>query len=633
MKHNLALLLSFLIFMPTLSQPVQIMKDENAFRVTLSRIDNEKSFVFNGFIFDKNDVAEVVKKYPVKLPEPLPMDAQLGYFSGGPIFAIKQKVPNESKIKLTLDTNANFDLTDDGAIELANVEKEEEATIVKIARHYTGPPPHIEWLPYRIWYNESKSRDGKLRERLYISDDYRFSGEFRLENQAYTLQLIDGDARGRFVREKLVNVFISLKAKDDQKPGRAHRFFELMPIGDALYEIKNFAEDGSWIDFVKSALPPAALGKPAPDMELTDTTGRKFRLSDYRSKMLLLDFWPSWCVPCVAEFTEIKKTIEKYAGKPLVVIGINIDEAARLEQARKVIAEKQLPWPQVLDGKGQFIPIYQVYGRLPEQMNSFPAYVAIDRQGIARYATNDFKKMARFLAASFTDETGGIDTLFIPLTDTTTVVAKKPSTVDFSRKKAEEFLHSHPTKVPQNLPKEARIGLMSNGTLLVAYPGSSPDKVSLIVDSDRDLDLTNNETQEIPVVDKPNPDKSDGKDIQIIITYASNARSFYPYAFFAKPVSGVGPHEILFFSYQQTSCGSFFEGDKEYQIELEDPTPDLLFTEEDMSRQDILKLKIKKDGEWIVVHQGIRKIPIGERLYRLRFVSDDGYLVELEREK
>ena len=177
------------------------------------------------------------------------------------------------------------------------------------------------------------------------------------------------------------------------------------------------------------------------------------------------------------------------------------------------------------------------------------------------------------------------------------------------------------------------MGVMSNGTLLAASPGSSADKVRIIIDSDRDFDLTNNEALEIPVVDKPNPDKSDAKDIRITITYASNARSFYPYSFFAKPVPGGSSPDILFFGYQQTFSGSFHEGDREFQIELFDPTPDLLFTEEDMSRPDILKLKIKRDGEWVVIHQGTRKIPIGDHLYSLKYVSDDGNLIELEKNK
>ncbi|MGD2246203.1 MAG: hypothetical protein PVI11_06630 [Candidatus Aminicenantes bacterium] len=52
-----------------------------------------------------------------------------------------------------------------------------------------------------------------------------------------------------------------------------------------------------------------------------------------------------------------------------------------------------------------------------------------------------------------------------------------------------------------------------------------------------------------------------------------------------------------------------------------------------MSNPDILKLKINKCSEWVVVHQGTQTIPIGDRLYRFSYVSDDGNLAELDREK
>lgn len=557
----------------------------------------------------------------------------MGYFNGGPIYAIMQKLPDQSKIKLTLDTNANFDLTDDAVLELHLVEKSEEASQIKIARHFSKPTPRTEWLPYLIWYSKYEDRNGQLQDSVNIQDNYKFTGEFLLGDKSYILELIDGDARGRFIREKLVNVYVRIKEKDDQKPARGGRFFELFQIENDLYEIKDFAEDGSWIDFIKSPLPTAALGKPAPDMELTDTDGRNFKLSDYQGKLLLLDFWPSWCKPCVAEFTEIKKILQNYKDQSLAVIGINIDEEARLEQARKVIADHQLPWPHVMEGKGRFIPVYQVYGRLPERMNSFPAYVAIDRQGIARYASNDFKKMARFLDKFFTNDTKGTHSLFVPLADASTTPATQPAAIDFSSEKIQKFLELNKVKLPENLPQETRIGLMSNGTLLASCPGSSADSVRIIIDSDRDFDLTNNEAQEIPVVDKPNPEKTDAKNIQIIITYESSARSFYPYSFFAKPAQNTGSSDILFFGFEQTFSGSFYEGDQEYQIEITDPTPDLLFTKEDMSNPDILKLKIKKGSKWELVYQGTQKIPIGDHLYRIHFISDDGNLVELEREK
>ena len=633
MKRIIILILCLFIFVPSSSQSDQIEESKNAFRVNLSRIDNEKSNVGSGFNFDKDAVAKALEKYPVKLPNPFPEEAELGYFYGGPIYAIKQKIPGQSKIKLTLDTNANLDLTDDDVLELSHVEESEEASEIKLARHFSEPEPRTEWMPYLIWYSEYKDRNGQLQDSVNIQTNYKFTGEFHIENQAYILDLIDGDARGRFIREKLVNVYVRIKEKDDQKPVRGGRFFELFQIENDLYEIKDFAEDGSWIDFIKSPLPTAALGKPAPDMELTDTDGHKFKLSDYQGKLLLLDFWPSWCKPCVAEFTEIKEILQNYKDQSLAVIGINIDEESRLEQARKVIADHQLPWSHVMEGKGRFIPVYQVYGRLPERMNSFPAYVAIDRHGIASYATNDFKKMTRFLMAHFADDTEGTHTLFVPLADASTILATQPATIDFSSEKIQKYLELNKVKLPENLPQETRIGLMSNGTLLASSPGSSANSVRIIIDSDRDFDLTNNEAQEIPVVDKPNPDKTDAKDIQIIITYNNNGRSFYPYSFFAKPAQDSGSSDILFFGYKQTFSGSFYEGDQEYQIEITDPTPDLLFTKEDMSNPDILKLKIKKGGEWVLAHQGTKKVPIGDHLYQIHFVSDDGNLVELKREK
>ncbi|MCJ7580085.1 MAG: hypothetical protein MUP98_06070, partial [Candidatus Aminicenantes bacterium] len=207
----------------------------------------------------------------------------------------------------------------------------------------------------------------------------------------------------------------------------------------------------------------------------------------------------------------------------------------------------------------------------------------------------------------------------------------QPSRIDFSVERIQQYLELNKVTFPENLPQETRMGLMSNGTLLSSSPGSSADSVSILIDSDRDFDLTNNEAQEIPVVEKSNPEKTDAKNIQIIITYESSARSFYPYSFFATPVQNSGSSDILFFGFEQTFSGSFYEGDQEYQIEITDPTPDLLFTKEDQLTPDILKLKIKKDSKWELVYQGTQNIPIGDHLYRIHFVSDDGNLIELEK--
>ena len=278
-------------------------------------MDDQLSSGWTGFYFDEKDVTEELQKYPVKLPEPMPPNAKLGYFYGGPIYAILQKVPDQTKIRLTIDANANLDLTDDSALDLTPSDNWEDGVIVKFARRFDGPQPRTEWLPYKIGYSVYTNREGKSEDSISISSDYFFEGAFGLNNKDYVLTLDDGRfSRGRFIREKLVNVFLAIRIKDSKEPTQGRRFFELIPLEDALYEVKDFAEDGSWIGLQKSNLPPAAMGKPAPDMELTDTTGRKFKLSDYKDKVLLLDFWPSWCVPCVAQFDEIKKTFSNTKG-------------------------------------------------------------------------------------------------------------------------------------------------------------------------------------------------------------------------------------------------------------------------------------------------------------------------------
>jgi peroxiredoxin len=602
--------------------------------VVLHRVDNVKPSVFSGFSFDKESVDEAIKKYPVKLPDPLPAGAELGYATG-PTYALLNKLPGEGKIKLTVDANGNFDLTDDPALELASTESIEKGTVVKIARSFGGASPHTEWLPYLIAYRQYKDRNGELRDSVIFASYYNFEGNFRLGNREYTLRLDDGDARGRFIKEKLVNVYLIIRDKAGETPGKSHRFFELIPIEDALYEVKAFAEDGSWMDLVKSSLPTTALGKPAPDMILTDTAGTTFQISDYRGKLLVLDFWYVWCKPCLAKFPDIKKTIDGLKDRPFAAIGINIDEAVRLEQAKKIIADYQLTWRQVAEGKGEFIPVYQVYGRMAEHPMSFPIYVAIDGRGLIRYSTNDFKKMERFLDAYFNDPQGPDNTLFVPCAWKYGPAPHGRPTikVDFTGPQVQALVKSGKLKLPEALPKDARIGMLPNGTDLIAYAGSLPGKIHLVVDENRDFDLTKGKEYDIPILAEANPEESQMVSVSLQVPFESGGRSFLGMPSYARQGTAGVPPDVHGLGIISRSEGTFFSGQTQYALEIDDPNGDRLFTEDDTSAPGFLRLSVKKGDTWTFVYEGTRRIPIGGSLYRLKFVSDDGDLVELEREK
>lgn len=116
-------------------------------------------------------------------------------------------------------------------------------------------------------------------------------------------------------------------------------------------------------------------GEVLPEFSpVVDLNSKPVSLADYRGKVVLLDFWATWCGPCIAELPNVKEVYEKYRDKGFEIIGISLDtdEAA----LRKFIKENQLPWRQVFDGKRWETPLVQQYG-----VRGIPAQFLIDQEG------------------------------------------------------------------------------------------------------------------------------------------------------------------------------------------------------------------------------------------------------------
>src|SRR6185436_16222596 len=67
-------------------------------------------------------------------------------------------------------------------------------------------------------------------------------------------------------------------------------------------------------------------GGPTPALELTELSGGSHRLADYRGKVVLINFWATWCTPCREEMPSISELKKKLAGRPFVVLAVNVDE-------------------------------------------------------------------------------------------------------------------------------------------------------------------------------------------------------------------------------------------------------------------------------------------------------------------
>jgi peroxiredoxin len=120
------------------------------------------------------------------------------------------------------------------------------------------------------------------------------------------------------------------------------------------------------------------IGLPALAFTGTGPSGKEISLEDYRGKVVLIDFWASWCTPCRKEMPHVKKVYEKYNGNGFEIIGISLDD--KKHNFSRYVQEEDLPWPQIFDGKGWQSEVGRLYA-----VSSIPATYLIDREGIIRY--------------------------------------------------------------------------------------------------------------------------------------------------------------------------------------------------------------------------------------------------------
>ncbi len=119
------------------------------------------------------------------------------------------------------------------------------------------------------------------------------------------------------------------------------------------------------------AAPRLAQMSVAPNFSLITANGQTYNLQQLRGKIILLDFWGSWCVPCRRSVSELIHINKKFSGKPFVMISISSD--VNFEQWRQFIRKKKMDWPQYMDLSRRILRAYAIH--------LFPTYVLIDQDG------------------------------------------------------------------------------------------------------------------------------------------------------------------------------------------------------------------------------------------------------------
>ena len=215
------------------------------------------------------------------------------------------------------------------------------AAAYNLARYY-GTLAHAHHRSQRIRQKEhllNFERFWKLVVTPYLEANCPLNEE---QNSAEVDRLL------RLVADK----YSEVPASDWKLSGPANIFVKLTPYPKA----KSYGDLSRTLSFERNNIVP---GKSAPEIEGTDADGKLFRLSDYKGKVVLLVFSANWCGGCVALHPIERKLVEKYRGRPFVILGVNRD--VNVDSLKADTASGDISWRCWWDG---------MYGPIREAWNA-----------------------------------------------------------------------------------------------------------------------------------------------------------------------------------------------------------------------------------------------------------------------
>ncbi|MGB8706760.1 MAG: redoxin domain-containing protein [Dehalococcoidia bacterium] len=118
------------------------------------------------------------------------------------------------------------------------------------------------------------------------------------------------------------------------------------------------------------------VGNRAPDFSLQDLSGKDVKLSDFRGKIVMINFWAIWCIPCKDELPYMQAVSDNWSGKGVVVLPIAVNTSERLDTVGEYITQNSYTFQVLWDAKGQAESLYSV--------STLPTTFFIDREGIIK---------------------------------------------------------------------------------------------------------------------------------------------------------------------------------------------------------------------------------------------------------
>jgi len=154
-------------------------------------------------------------------------------------------------------------------------------------------------------------------------------------------------------------------------PGKALEHFRLV-----AERHPNWAYSDSAREYVRE-LENFGIGKPAPDFSGTALRGKQVSLSGLKGRIVLVDFWATWCQLCAQELPDLQRAYDRFASRGFTIIGVNLDNDLSLVD--QFLELHRPEWPTLASGKAMADPVVRLYG-----VQAIPMSYLVDREGIIR---------------------------------------------------------------------------------------------------------------------------------------------------------------------------------------------------------------------------------------------------------
>lgn len=332
-----------------------------------------------------------VTKVPDDLKAPLFGTLKLGPRENPTKATVLLDEPDGAPARLWVDRNGNGDLTDDPPVKW---EERKPAGGASTASTWAGNfavevayGTEKRTMGLNIYrFDKNDPRRAAMRSAMFYYRAYGFAGNVSLGGSTYPALLVDDACTGDFRGSEAsggpgVNLLLDLNS-DGKFDLKAERFEIHQPfnVAGATYEIAGLTASGGTFtiaktDKVATERPKAPVlgGRPAA-IEQKTIAGQPVHFpDDYKGKLVMLDFWATWCGPCLKELPGLIKVYEEFHPRGFEILGVSLDDASGVEKLPKFTQDRGMTWSQVCDTKGWMSPIAASYS-----VSGIPAAFLID---------------------------------------------------------------------------------------------------------------------------------------------------------------------------------------------------------------------------------------------------------------